>query len=130
MKLFDFLSAMTVEKKNLDFSNEEIRKDYDQFMINRFVSMSEIFIHLANEINQYPDIPSETHYLYYLHTLPQRKQYFPYIKKQKDVSKHARECVMRYYQVGKKTCEDYINRLSPEQIDKIVSVYEHGKVKN
>lgn len=131
MNLFDFLKGMTINKARFDFTNLEVKKTYDQYMINRFVSTSEVFLPIANEINRYPDIPSESHYLYYNSILPKRKQYFNYapLKKKKDVSKHERECIMRYYQIGIRDCDLYLNILTKEQISKIVGLYEHGKEK-
>ncbi|MFW6247424.1 MAG: hypothetical protein ACOC22_04625, partial [bacterium] len=83
MKIWDYLKSLT-SKEELDFNDDEVRKDYNPYIINRFVSMCDVYLPLANEINKY-DIPKEVHYRFYYSTLPKRNQFFKYIKGSKDL---------------------------------------------
>ena len=127
MELFDYLKAIT-EKKDpeLDFNNDEIRKEYQPYLINRFVSMCEIYIPLVNEINKY-DIPKEINYKYYHSVLPKRKQYFSYIKKSKDLNKDEKIIIAKYFQIGLKEAEEYISLMSENEINEILNMFRYGK---
>lgn len=127
MNIFDILKKITETKEDLDFDNEEINKAYDIYMINRFISMSEIFLPLVNEINKIPNIPKHIHYNFFRFALPKRKQFFSYIKKGKEVNKIEKECIMNYYEIGKKEVDIYIELLSENQIKRIVKKFDYGK---
>jgi hypothetical protein len=126
--LFYFLKAMTVDKKNLDFSNEEIEKKYDVYMINRYVSMVECFIPLINELNKY-NMSKQSHYNLLKNCLPNQKLYFKYIKKSKDLTLNEKKYIAYYYSVGLNEAELYIKHLSEEEINTILNVYKYGKNK-
>lgn len=129
MKIFDILKKITQTKENINFDNEEIDKAYDIYMLNRFISMSRIFLPLVNQINKFSNLPKHIHYEFFRSTLPKRYQFFKYIKKGKDANKHEKECIMRYYEVGKKEADLYVDLLTEEQIKKIVNKFKYGKTK-
>lgn len=124
MNLFEHLDNLTVKKTDFDPNNDEQVKSYAPYMINRFVSMTDIYLPLVVEINQYKDIPKETHYRYYSSILPKRKQYFKYIKKKKDVDIQDKEKICEYFECSMREAERHIRILSKEQIKKIVKVFE------
>lgn len=128
MKLFDYLDAMTVDNKNLDFNDDEVNKKYPAYMINRFVSMSEIYVPVVNEINKY-DVPKDTHYNYYFSILPKRKHYFKYINKKKDLTQKEKIIIAKYFEIGLKDAERYIQLLDEEQISEILEIFVYGKNK-
>jgi len=128
MELFDYLDGLTVDNKDLDFSDEEVNKGYPGYMINRFVSMSEIYVPVVNEINKY-DVPNSTHYRYYFSILPKRKHYFKYIKKKKDLDQKEKMVIARYFEVGLKDAERYIQLLDEKQIKEILEIFSYGKNK-
>ena len=126
MELFDYLKSLTDKKEDLDFNNEEIHKGYQPYMINRFVSMAEVFIPLVNEINSF-QVPKDVHFKYMFSILPKRKQYFKYIKGSKDLSEKEKKTISHYFQVGKREAEEYIRVLDKKQIDEILEIYRSGK---
>ena len=128
MKIFDYLNAMTQDKTSLDFSSDEVSKDYSQFMINRFVSMVDIFVPFVNDINKY-DVPKDVHYEFYKCFLPKRKTYFPYIKKSKDLDLYEKKYIAHYFEVGLTTAEQYIKIMSEDEIKEILEIYKYGKNK-
>ncbi len=128
MKPFDFLKALTETKEQLDFNNEEIKKDYQPYMINRFISMVDIYLPIVNEINKY-NVPKETHFRYFQSIFPKRKQYFKYISKSKDLNQEEKQLIAQYFNVGLKDAERYINLLEEDQIQQILNVYKYGKGK-
>ena len=126
MELFDYLKALTERNEDLDFDNEEIRKGYQPYMINRFVSMSEVYIPIVNEINKY-ELPKNVHFNYLFSILPKRKQFFKYIKKKKDLTIQEKKLIANYFEVGLKEAERYIQLLEESQIKEILEVYRYGQ---
>lgn len=128
MKLFDYLKSMTENKDDLDFSNDEISKGYQPYMINRYISMIDVFVEFVNELNKY-DLPKDVHYKAYKSILPQRKLFFPYIKKSKDLNLEEKKYIAKYFEVGLKESEEYINILSEDEISEILNIYVYGRNK-
>jgi len=126
MKLFDYLKAMTVEKKDLDFSLPEVKKGYQPYMISRFVSMVDMYIPLVNEINKH-EVPKDIHYKFFNSVLPKRYQYFNYIKKPKDLEESEKRYIADYFEIGMREAEMYIKILDEDQIKQIVETYRYGK---
>lgn len=126
-ELFDYLKALTERNEFLDFDNEEIRKGYQPFMINRFISMAEVFTQVVNEINRFSDIPKETHFRYFFSVLPKRRQFFKYIKKPKDLSQDEKLLIANYFEVGLNDAEKYIQILDESQIKEILELHRYGK---
>ena len=127
MELFDYLKSLTERNEFVDFDNEEVRKGYQPFMINRFISMAEVFTQVVNEINRFSDIPKETHFRFFFSVLPKRRQFFKYIKKPKDLSQDEKLVIAKYFEVGLTDAERYINMLSEEEIKEILEIYKYGK---
>jgi hypothetical protein len=119
MELFDFLNNITMTKEPL---SEEQLKGYSPYMINRFVSMTEVFVPLVAELNKY-DIPADVHHRFMQNKLPKRKQYFKYIKGKKDTSAHEIDCLCKYFEIGKKDAAHYLNILTNDQIKEIVDKF-------
>ena len=128
MKLFDYFNAMTLDKDFLDFNNEEVYSGYNSYIISHFISMPEMYVQLVNEINKY-DLPKETHFRYFFASLPQRKQYFPWIKRKKESTDQWVEYIADYYQVGIKEAKQYLKLLDKEEIEEILEKYRYGKNK-
>jgi hypothetical protein len=128
LTLFDHLNNLTKDKVEVDFNNDEVKKSYNKYIINRFISFCELFIPVVNEINRY-DVPNEVHYNYYLSILPKKKYYFNYIKKAKELNDDEKKYIAHYFSVGKKEADQYINILDEDQIQEILKIYEVGKNK-
>jgi len=128
MELFDYLNNISEKKVELDFEDDEVSKNYQPYMINRFISTCETYISLVNEINQY-EVPKEIHHRFFLTTIPQRKQYFNYsnIKKLKDVDEEDKELICKYFECSKKEVEQIVDLLTDEQVKEIVSIYKYGR---
>lgn len=126
MQLFDYLNAMTYEKKELDFTNKEVERNYNSFIINRFVSMSEVYVPLVNEANRF-DIPKASHFRFFSSVLPKKKHYFKYIKKAKEYNIEEKKLIAEYFEVGLRDAERYIEMLSKEDLDSILKIYDYGK---
>ena len=127
LTIFDYLNAITL-KNDIDFSVEENRRAYAPFMINRFISMCDMYILLANEINKY-DVPKNVHFEFYKNALPKRKQFFKYIKKSKDVDAETKEMIAKYFECGKRDAELYSTLLDEDVIETLKRKFDDGRTK-
>jgi len=128
MEIFDHLNNLTAFKKEADFRSDEVKKSYNKYMMNRWISMVEFFVPFVNEINRY-DIPESVHYDYYLSALPKRKIFFNYIKKKKELDEEEKRYIADYFEIGKKEADIYINILEEDEIQEILNIYKYGKNK-
>lgn len=117
--LFDYFDIVSNSKKKL--SDEELGA-YSPFMINRLVSMCDIYLGIANEINQY-QVPKDIHFEFWKAFLPKRKMYNKYIKSKSEGNDHELECLAKYYDIGKKEAKLYFDTLTKEQTKSIVDKY-------
>lgn len=121
MTLFDYLDTVTGKKREL---NEEELKGYPMYMMNRMVSMLDVFVPVISELNLCKDLPPETHQLFLRTLLPKRKQYFGYIKKaKKNVDDGLKVALMRYFEVGPREAVEYAELLTDKQAKEIKSVF-------
>ena len=128
LSLFDHLNNLTKYKIMLDDSDPEVMKTFDPYIVNRFVSMEQVFLLLCNELNKNQQFLSKMDFYKVLfYTLPKRTHYFNYIKKPKELNKKEKECLSRYYGFGSKDLELAINVLDETQIEEIVNKYKVGK---
>ena len=117
--LFDFLNGMTINKKEFDFSDKEVNSSYSQYMINRFISMSEIYFPIAREMVK-GRLPNDIHYNTLKSMLPQQKIYFPYIKSIKKYTDDEMRILSNYYEVGTRDLIDIINNIDEDEVNSIL----------
>ena len=120
--LFEYLKSITETKNDLS-NEEEFEKDYNSFMVNRFLSMhpeTTFFAHFINKGN----LSKKSHYQFLFHTLPQKRIFFNYQKKDKDKNiKFIKDC----FEVGDEKAKEYSKLLSNKQLKLIKKKYG-GKV--
>jgi len=126
INLFKHLENLTFNKVEFDPLDDNQTKEYEPYMINRYVSMCEFYIPLVNAINKY-DISKETHYRFLLASLPKRKQFFKYMSRAKDLLKDEKNKISKYFECGTRDLEEYLNILTEEQINNIVRKFDGGK---
>ena len=124
MEIFDVLDSFTKDKTENPFNNLEFDKMYNPYLINRWVSTTEVFLPLVNLINRYDNIPKENHYEYLKNTLPQRKFYFRFPKLKKDINNKTKNNIIKYFECGQEDFEVIINTLSDDIIEIINSKYK------
>lgn len=121
------LDAMTINKEDLDFTDEHIKKVYDQYMINRWISMCDALIPVAEELTRMHNLSNEQHFAMLKSALPERKFYFKYVKADKELNQKEKRYIAHYYEIGIKDAEDYIRQMDKEDIDIILNKYKYGK---
>ena len=124
--LFDHLNHITINKTK-DYwitLTETEKKQWSNYMINRFLSMKMEWTDFVNEIQKLK-LDSYQLYVVYSSILPKGKQYLKYIKRKKGTiySKQVIQKISEYFQISQSESEDYLNLLAKEQIRELISLY-------
>ena len=130
IKPWHHLKNLTVKKKDYDPDNDEVRKSYAPYMINRFISAIEAYVPVVDQINRYTgSIPNETHYRYFQSVLPKRdmpfvKIYGQELKKKKDVLEEEKLTLQEYFECGRKEVEGHLKILSDKELNDILNIFK------
>lgn len=127
LTIFNIIDAMTINKIELDFTDERTTKAYDQYMINRFLSMDESLFYVAEMMNTITNLTDEQHFDLLKSVLPKEKFYIKYMKGKKDVTEKEKRYIADYYEIGLKEASSYIQQMTQEEIDNILKKYKYGK---
>ena len=124
MNLFDILKSISVDK--VDRRNEfDFNKEYNSFMINRYLSMDSeclYFAEMMDTFNQY--IPKECQFLFFKTALSKKNRYFKYTKKgEKEMKKDDIDVMKKYYQCNDDRAIELLRLMRPDQIKTIHNVY-------
>lgn len=125
--LFEHLDGLTIHKAPWE-DTPEFKKNYNQFMISRFIGMQDQFLPLITEINMLKDIPDEVHYNFLLNFLPKKKIYFKYISKTK-ADTHTLECISDYFEISITEAVDYVEMIPAKMVDELVAMYDDVEVR-
>lgn len=126
MSPFDFLNAINISKKDLIREDPLNEKDYSPFMVNRGLSYFADTVMYANEMNLHNGIPKVWQNDFYLNTIPKKKRFSKWHKKEAD--SQVILLIMEYYKYSSARAREVIDILTPEQI-KIIEekLYKGGK---
>ena len=124
--LFDHINHITSKqtKGYWDSLNDREKKQWSNYMINRFLSMKMEWTDFVNEIQKLK-LDSYQLYVVYSSILPRGKQYLKYIKKKKGTIYNTQviQKVSEYFEISQSESEDYLKLLSKKQIRELVSKY-------
>lgn len=123
---FDFVKAINDTKEDL-FVDPLVEKDYSPFLVNRSLSFFADTVLYANEMNRYPDVPKKSQFLYYLNSIPKRKRYSKWFKKDGETKSMA--LVMEYFNYSSEKAKEALKILSSEQLKLIEEKLEKGSGK-
>ena len=122
MTLFDYLKAITNPKSTLDFSDPVIAKNYDNYMVTRWISMCETFLPVCAQMNMF-EVPKEAHYNYYKSLLPQRHIFFEYIKKEKDFTWEEKKILAKHFCANIRKIDEMISMMDEKEMKDILNIY-------
>lgn len=131
MKIFDHLQNLTSKKIVPDFELEEVNKSYDNYMINRFISMFDAWLPIVELVNEHK-LPKETHYRFMFNLLPKMNVSFRnYISKKKndELLEDQKAILMKHFDFGTNDLECALAILTEEQIKTICNKYNYGKTR-
>lgn len=123
--IFDFLKSITVNKKDLS-THYRFHKDYNVYMINRWLSMSDSFyaVTVAMYLSTI-NITKEDHYKFLLNDFPKGYVKFSYKKNKNNFNKEIVNLLKLFYNVSEQKVFEILkkNLLSEDQIELIKKSY-------
>ncbi|QZI90480.1 DNA polymerase [Vibrio phage 207E48.1] len=114
--LFDWLHSINMSKTDL-MEQEGAVKQYDPFIIRRGVAQSLDTLDFASRMNELHYLEPELQYQYLLHSIPKKKRYSKWSKKQ-EVDENL-TVVMEYYQVSLEKAQGYMKLLTQGQVNEL-----------
>jgi len=119
--LFDWLKEITGTKKQWSSFNEDDQKQFNPYMVHRYISMYEPYIEVVNFAQLLPQNDKEKIYKFYCNMIPKNNIWLKYIKGSK---KKPNETILKYiadyYTISLGEAEDYIYILKKEGINHIL----------
>jgi hypothetical protein len=121
----EIIPSILQTKKNVLIDDLDV-KDYKPFMVNRALSYHMDCVLYANEMNLYPEIPSDMQYQYFLNTIrPMKRKFQPW---QKSSVERDLECVKQYFGYSNEKAKEALRILNDEQIAEIKAKTTKGGV--
>jgi hypothetical protein len=125
MTPFDFVNSINLTKKNL-FEDPLAHKDYSPFLINKSLSFFPDTVLYANEMNQFAEIPKDWQFFFFLNTIPKKKRYSKWFKK--DPKSDSLSMVIEYFGYSAEKARDALSVLTEDQLAMIKEkLYKGGK---
>ena len=127
LTIFNILDAMTIDKKQLNFNDDLVKKSYDQYMINRWISMNEELFYIAELLNTTTNLTDAQHFDLLISTLPKDNFNFRYVKRKKDINASDKRYIAHYFEIGLHDADEYIRQMDQDDIDEVLKKYKYGK---
>jgi len=127
--IFDHLNNLTSNKDKDYYKNlsEKEKKDFNLFMLQRYISMDSRFTNFVSYIDKYVFncYDKEMYHKLMLKVLPSERIFFRYVKKNKGekVDKLVIELVSQKFEISQKEAEDYLQYLNNEDIVELLQSY-------
>jgi hypothetical protein len=126
--LFEHLDGLTLKKEPWS-DDPDFTKNYNQYMINRFIGMNDKFLGLIEELNMLKNISDEVHYNFLLTYLPKTKVYFKYISKEKVADINTLKILSDYFEVPISEAESYLPMIPRDLIEELIRMYDDPEIK-
>jgi hypothetical protein len=111
--MFDHLNAIYTDKsvEYFDGLTEKDLKTYNQYMLNRFMSMNPMQAVFVDEIQQFGAIPDRAHYQFFAGALPRGKRFDKYVKSstKQEYKEWIVELISMHFEVSKKEAVNYLD---------------------
>ena len=129
--MFDLISGVTDKKKTWNSWSETDQKKFSSFIVNRWLSMRMELTEIINELQTYTvgQLSARDTYRLYYDLLPNTKSFSKYIKG-KSADKYDKSLISQiaeHYQVSTSEAIDYIDLLSKDSCDRIISLYGYSE---
>ena len=119
--IFDWLTEITINKSPVDSFSDEDWKQWNSYMIHRFISMNQNYVEIANILQKFPPQNHKQIYLAYKDLIPKKKVWLRYIKgKTSKINEDLIEYISKYFSISSKEALSYINILDKEKIQQIL----------
>ena len=131
MNPFDHIKNLHTKKRTWDNFNDEEKKSFNIYIINKALSMNPSYLNIVNMVQKYTNNmlePKEVFNLYY-NLLPNKFRFYKWIKGTKDKNKEKYQILAEHFKCSSREIKDYIKLLDKKQINNILKLYKDGTSK-
>jgi len=128
--IFTILKDINIGKSFNLHNDADFNKQYNPFMINRYLSMNPETVLEANCMNKYSQNSKSVQYLFYSSIIEKKDRFLKYLKSEsskedKDLIKY----IQKLYQVNKIVAEDIVKTIPQEEKDLIIEMFEQKTIR-
>ena len=109
MTPFDHLKNLHTKKRNWDDFNDEEKKNFNVFIINKALSFNPNYLNIINLVQKYSagQIPQKEVFKIYFNLLPSKFRFYKWIKGKKEKeNKDKIEYLAMHFECSKKEAKD------------------------
>ena len=130
MNPFDHIKNLHTKKRTWDDFNDEEKKSFNVFIINKGLSMNPDYLGIVNMVQNFTGLnqilsPKEVFKLYY-NLLPNKFRFYKWIKGEKSKKdKEKAEYLAMHFNISTREAYDYLNILDKKTIKSIIKNYKN-----
>ena len=134
MNPFDHIKNLHTKQRTWDNFNDEEKKSFNVFIINKALSMNPNYLGIVNMVQNFTGLnqvlsQKEVFNLYYS-LLPTKFRFYKWIKGEKTKKdKEKAEYLATHFKVSTREAYDYLKILDKKTINKIIKNYKNGTSK-
>ena len=130
MNPFDHIKNLHTKKRTWDDFNDEEKKSFNVFIINKGLSMNPDYLGIVNMVQNFTGLnqvisPKEVFNIYF-NLLPNKFRFYKWIKGAKSKKdKEKAEYLAMHFKVSTREAYDYLNILDKKTIKSIIKNYKN-----
>ena len=127
MTPFDHIKNLHTKKKNWDEFNDEEKKNFNIFIINKALSFNPNYLNIVNLVQKYSagQITQKEVFKIYFNLLPTKFRFYKWIKsKNEKKDKEKINNLAMYFECSTKEAKDYLSLLDKKTINNIIKNYK------
>ena len=127
MTPFDHIKNLHTKKKNWDEFNDEEKKNFNIFIINKALSFNPNYLNIVNLVQKYSagQITQKEVFKIYFNLLPTKFRFYKWIKsKNEKKDKEKINNLAMYFECSTKEAKDYLTLLDKKTINNILKNYK------
>ena len=127
MNPFDHIKNLHTKQRSWDDFNDEEKKSFNIFIINKALSMNPNYLDIVNMVQRYTNNmlnPKEVFNLYF-NLLPNKFRFYKWIKGTKDKNKEKYQILAQHFKCSSREAKDYIELLDKKEVNKILKLYKN-----
>ena len=131
MNPFDHIKNLHTKQRSWDDFNDEEKKSFNIFIINKALSMNPNYLSIVNMVQRYTNNlldPKEVFNLYF-NLLPNKFRFYKWIKGTKDKNKEKYQILAQHFKCSSREAKDYMELLNKKEINKILKLYKNDTPK-
>ena len=129
MTPYDHLKNLHTKKRKWNEFNDEEKKNFNIFIINKALSFNPNYLNIVNLVQKYSagQITQKEVFKIYFNLLPTKFRFYKWIKsKNEKKDKEKINNLAMYFECSTKEAKDYLTLLDKKTINNILKNYKNG----